>query len=313
MTNRAGVFLLLLLSALFSSFICGTLAAHAATTRQIRDYSNLLAIDLDRDGVIYTTPQTRFFDLDDNDLVEQTQWVTPMDGFLVLDRDGDGLITSGRELFGNHTILSDGSLAEGGLQALTDLDENGDLKIDAHDGVFSQLQAWVDKNGNGESEAGELFGIEALGVKSIRWTGTLSTPQRVIGNVFSSLRKAIFNVLLILGLPLAIRFLIVRCPIEKRASRAFVATLSIFLSWEIYLIAYAVLSGALEEPGGGTVLIFSLLMPYQFLLAGYRELGSLAAAASFLNDAALAFFYFFMTYVILGFGLVREREKEIRV
>ena len=303
------LFPILLLVALFlSSF--GASIACGATSRQLRDYSNLLTIDLNQDGVIYRMPETRFFDLDANDLVEQTEWVTPPDGFLVMDRDGDGLITSGREFFGNHTILSDGSLAEGGLQALKDLDENRDLKIDAQDGVFSRLQAWVDKNGNGECEEGELSGIEALGVKSIRWTGTLNAPRRVIDNAFSSLRKAILNALLILGLPLIIRFLMVRYPIAGRPSRILIAILSIFVSWQIGLIARAILSGVLQEPGGGTVLVFSLFMPFQVLLAGYRELGPLAYV-SFLNDAALAFFYFFSTYVILGFGLAREHEKEV--
>ena len=302
--RTSALFSILLLSALFLSF-CDVSVAHGATSQQLRDYSNLLAIDLDQNGVIYRAPLMRFFDLDANDLVEQTEWVTPPDGFLVLDRDGDGRITSGRELFGNHTVLSDGSLAEGGLQALADLDGNRDLKIDAQDGVFSQLQVWVDMNWDGECEEDELSGIETLGVKSIRWTGTMSAPQIVVGNIFSSLRRAIFNALLILGLPLVIRFLMVRCPIARYPSRVLIAILSIFVSWQIGLIVRAILSGALQEPGGGTVLIFSLFMPFQILLAGYRELGPLAYA-SFLNDAALAFFYFFSTYAILGLRITHR-------
>ena len=44
-----------------------------------------------------------------------TAWVDPRDGLLVLDRNNDGLITSGNELFGTSTTLADGNLARMGL------------------------------------------------------------------------------------------------------------------------------------------------------------------------------------------------------
>ncbi|GBC77380.1 hypothetical protein HRbin08_00857 [bacterium HR08] len=53
------------------------------------------------------------------------------DAFLVLDRDGDGEITTGRELFGNATPLSSGAIAKHGFMALAEGDQNGDGWIDA--------------------------------------------------------------------------------------------------------------------------------------------------------------------------------------
>ena len=67
-----------------------------------------------------TTPGKRYFDLDANGVAEWVSWAASGDGFLAMDRDGDGKITSGRELFGDHTVMSDGRVASSGFQALAD-------------------------------------------------------------------------------------------------------------------------------------------------------------------------------------------------
>ena len=69
-----------------------------------------------------TTPGKRYFDMDANGVAERVSWAGSGDGFLAMDRDGDGKITSGRELFGSHTVMSDGRVATSGFQALADLD-----------------------------------------------------------------------------------------------------------------------------------------------------------------------------------------------
>ena len=66
-----------------------------------------LILDLNRDGKVSTTPGKRYFDMDANGVAERVSWAGSGDGFLVMDRDGDGKITSGRELFGDHTVMSD--------------------------------------------------------------------------------------------------------------------------------------------------------------------------------------------------------------
>jgi len=116
----------------------------ASTTAPRRDP---LILDLDRDGTeTIGVDAGAYFDHDANGFAEQTGWVSPDDGLLAMDRNGNGGIDTGRELFGDNTILKDGSLATDGLQALADLDSNNDNKIDSQDAAFSQLRVWKDAN-----------------------------------------------------------------------------------------------------------------------------------------------------------------------
>ncbi|HEB4876664.1 TPA: hypothetical protein R0C45_004907, partial [Kluyvera ascorbata F0526] len=86
-----------------------------------------IILDLDGDGIETRGLQDRiFFDHDGNHFAENTGWVSADDGLLVLDKDGNGKIDSGNELFGNNTVLSNGSLAANGYEALQELDTNGD-------------------------------------------------------------------------------------------------------------------------------------------------------------------------------------------
>lgn len=99
------------------------------------------------------------FDIDGDGVLEQVAWTRPDSGvaFLALDRDGDGLITSGRELFGNHTFPE----SSNGFDALarTAMDTNGGVKrgsVSSDDPVYAQLLLWTDRNHNGMSEPSEL-------------------------------------------------------------------------------------------------------------------------------------------------------------
>jgi hypothetical protein len=92
-----------------------------------------LVLDLDGDGIETTNVNTaaNYFDHDGDGFVERTGWVDSDDGFLVMDRNGDGMINDDKELFGDHTILKDGTRATNGFQALAELDSNKDGKIDS--------------------------------------------------------------------------------------------------------------------------------------------------------------------------------------
>jgi hypothetical protein len=95
--------------------------------------------------------------------------------FLALDRNGNGRIDDGSELFGNATPLSQGGLAPNGFVALAQYDLNGDGVIDASDPVWSDLLLWVDANHNGVCEPGELRHIADSSITAIEirhhWTG----------------------------------------------------------------------------------------------------------------------------------------------
>lgn len=140
-----------------------------ATGDNIRNADPLI-LDLDGDGIETTTlnGSNTFFDLDSNALAENTSWVAPDDGLLVLDRNMNGVVDNGNELFGDHTLLSDGfTHATSGFAALAEHDINTDGLIDENDSVYSLLQVWQDVDSDGIVDAGELKSLIQLGIVSI--------------------------------------------------------------------------------------------------------------------------------------------------
>ncbi|QPJ64612.1 MAG: hypothetical protein G3M78_04085 [Candidatus Nitrohelix vancouverensis] len=119
-----------------------------------------LTLDLDGDGLEVSdlNSSTVNFDLDNNGFAERTAWVGADDGLLALDRDANGTIDNGSELFGDATSINGGTgTAADGFAALSDLDSNADGVIDANDALFSDLKIWQDLNQNGVSDAGARY------------------------------------------------------------------------------------------------------------------------------------------------------------
>jgi hypothetical protein len=111
-----------------------------------------LVLDLGGDGIEPTSSAAGArFDLLGVGAI-QTSWVKGDDALLALDRDGNGRIESGLELFGEATP---GGHADG-FAALGSLDSNGDGVIDARDARFGELRLWNDRNGDGISQPAEL-------------------------------------------------------------------------------------------------------------------------------------------------------------
>lgn len=129
-----------------------------------------MILDLDGDGIETMAAgqyQGALFDHNKDGIRTATGWVKPDDGLLALDRNGDGIINNGGELFGDSTLLADGSRAAHGYAALAELDSNGDGKVDAADEQFADLRVWRDLNSDGISTASELFTLEELGIASL--------------------------------------------------------------------------------------------------------------------------------------------------
>ncbi len=96
-----------------------------------------------------------------------TGWTAAGNGILALDLDKNGKIDSGKEIFGNHSVLSNGATAAHGYAALAELDSNHDNLINQADELFSSLKVWQDINQDGISQANELFTLDALGIQSL--------------------------------------------------------------------------------------------------------------------------------------------------
>jgi hypothetical protein len=133
------------------------------------------------------------FDLDNTGAPERIGWTAASsdDAWLVLDRNGDGLINGGKELFGNATAQSPpvDDQEMNGFRALAEFDTadfggNEDGKIDYRDSVFSYLKLWQDANHNGISETCEMSALSQLGLREFDLKYKFSWRMDEFGNQF---------------------------------------------------------------------------------------------------------------------------------
>ena len=134
-----------------------------------------LIIDMTGSGLQFGFPgQYVRFDIDADGIRERTMWPTGSNAaFLVLDRNLNGEIDDGSELFGSSTASAVWDLPMGGerykggfgILASWDVDRNG--VIDARDPIFPYLTLWIDANRNGFADPEELRSLKDAGIKSL--------------------------------------------------------------------------------------------------------------------------------------------------
>jgi hypothetical protein len=139
-----------------------------------------ILIDTAGDGYSLTSADEGVeFDLNDNGVKsERVAWTEADsdDGWLVLDRNGNGQIDSGAELFGSKTpayldaveprtangfdalLMTEGPSYGGGV---------ADGRIDARDAIYARLRVWLDGNHDGETDPGELRSLDSLGIVAL--------------------------------------------------------------------------------------------------------------------------------------------------
>ncbi len=137
-----------------------------------------LILDLNGNGLDLTDVRSGegvSFDITGDGNKENVSWAKASDGFLVYDRNGNGTIDSGKELFG------DQHGAKNGFEELSKFDSDGSGSIDINDTIYKDLSVWQDLNQNGISEQNELKSLKDMNIEEISLNHD-DRSERVAGN-----------------------------------------------------------------------------------------------------------------------------------
>lgn len=141
-----------------------------------------VALDLDGDGIeLRSVHGSRIASVEADGTISRVGWLGQDDGFLALDRNGDGTI----DRIGEISFIGDVEGAKSDLEGLAAYDSNGDGKLDASDKRFGEFRVWQDRNQDGYGSSDELMSLEEAGLRSIGLKGKATgfTPSDGFDNV----------------------------------------------------------------------------------------------------------------------------------
>ena len=141
-----------------------------------------------------------WFDINADGVPDRIGWTAPGSAiaFLALDRNHNGLIDNGSELFGTSTPLGGNLIAGNGFEALAYYDRpenggNGDGVLDARDSIWPQLILWIDTNHDGVSQREELHTPAEFGLTGIDLHVRSENRRDAYGNFFHYAARAYFG------------------------------------------------------------------------------------------------------------------------
>lgn len=153
-----------------AALLCVFNSAHALV------FCSPIVIDLGHDGIKLGEAGTGvYFDINADGVRDHMQWVRAGgdEGFLAMDRSGNGLVDNGSELFGVGTPLElEGRNAPNGFVGLAQYDMrelggNDDGLITEADAIWPQLRIWVDADANGVATFSEMRTLQSYGITAI--------------------------------------------------------------------------------------------------------------------------------------------------
>ncbi|MCI3203846.1 MULTISPECIES: calcium-binding protein [Pandoraea] len=146
-----------------------SLVAALRAERAANNARDPIVLDLSGTGIHLTelSAASPYFDIEGDGFSRKTGWIGEGMGLLVFSPAAGG-VTTGKQLVASFAQLSE-------------MDSNGDGVIDISDAGFSALRVWVDANGDATNQAGELFTLAEIGIKSISLAAVKSDVQ-IAGN-----------------------------------------------------------------------------------------------------------------------------------